>query len=886
MNNHQLYFPPFDIDESAVDVGQKWEEYLRKFNRFLDFQGITCEKRMLNGLLHVAGDAVERIYDNQLDKDVKDKSYAEVTKVLTAHFNPKRSVFYERHVFRTLKQQQDESVLSFVTRLRSAAKHCKFDKTDDEILSAVLTNGTSLWLTKKCIESALKGTDPTLATMMTLASANAISESQAREMVDSEQSEGVNYMSGAKHKRLPSSYTSPRNSYNQDSAPPCRNCGRDARHDTCPAKNLVCHACSKVGHFKSVCQSKNERSQTARHSGREKLRRSIKFVEEASDLEEVTHSFDEYGIFNINVVGSRGKTTKAPLINIVLCGKNTEFVIDTGSSLNIIDKDTFDKLTVKPELRPPICNAYRFDSNKPIKFLGRFVTELETRHGTTRAEIHVLKYTSTSPRLMSYKTANALGLIHVVQNVVNDSTKASLKAKYPNLFSGKIGCLKNFELELFEDKSIKPTRRQHYRIPYHLQPQVEALLNEREQDGLIEKATGPTTWLSACHVVPKKDPSQIRLVIDARPVNKAIIRHRHPTPTLDDIQTAMNGSKIFSKLDFKEGYRQIKLHPNSRHLTTFSTHKGLFRDTRLSPGLSAGAESFQWIVGDVIKDINNVMNVSDDIMVHGKDQASHDKALHELLERLESVGFTANLDKCEFRKKSINFFGVNFSEKGMSPLSNRVEAFQKAARPETASELRSMLASANWSSRFIKNFATIVSPLRELAKPGQTFNWTTEHDRAFDQVKKSFTVNTLAYFNPGWNTEVYSDASPVGLGAILVQVNPQNSSDRVVVAFVSRALSAHEKKYSQVELEALALIFAVERFHAYVYGKRFKLFSDAKAIVFIYGGQGNKSPARIERWGLRLLPYDFEIVHTQGDGNPADYLSRHPISLRDAHYLF
>ena len=99
MNNHQLYFPPFDIDESAVDVGQKWEEYLRKFNRFLDFQGITCEKRMLNGLLHVAGDAVERIYDNQLDKDVKDKSYAEVTKVLTAHFNPKRSVFYERHVF-------------------------------------------------------------------------------------------------------------------------------------------------------------------------------------------------------------------------------------------------------------------------------------------------------------------------------------------------------------------------------------------------------------------------------------------------------------------------------------------------------------------------------------------------------------------------------------------------------------------------------------------------------------------------------------------------------------------------------------------------------------------------------------------------------------------
>jgi len=126
---------------------------------------------------------------------------------------------------------------------------------------------------------------------MTLASANAISESQVREMVDSEQPEGVNYMSGATHKRLPPSYISPRNSYNQESAPPCRNCGRDASHDSCPAKNLVCHACSKVGHFKSVCQSKSERGQVARHSGGEKHRYSIKFVEEASDVEEVTHSF-------------------------------------------------------------------------------------------------------------------------------------------------------------------------------------------------------------------------------------------------------------------------------------------------------------------------------------------------------------------------------------------------------------------------------------------------------------------------------------------------------------------------------------------------------------------------------------------------------------------
>jgi len=888
MNGINTYFPPFDTEESAVDAGQKWEDYVKKYERFVSFQGITDEQRKIDGLLHVAGQAVVSIYDNFDTKKVTStdsdkKGLKEIVALFTEHFTPKRSTIYERHVFRTLKQSPEESVLNFVTRLRTASKYCKFEKVDDEILSAVLSNGTSLWLTKK----ALSGNDePTLASVMKMASTRALADNQAAAMVEPcpDHLEAVNYTRAGQSRsqrppsqatRTPPSYTSPRNSYSQGKL--CGYCGQDSRHETCPAAKATCHGCSKIGHFAKVCKSKKE-------SGAKrpmKSKRSVNFVTEESDEgDDAQETYYEYAL-NINVVNSKAKSSSnVPTTIVRLCGEDTKFTIDTGSSLNIIDKETYDNLFDKPVLSKPICNAFRFDSNKPINFAGRFKTDMETPHGKVAAVVHVLKYVSTAPRLLSYETASALGLVHVVSSVSGNESKDELRQKYPNLFSEKISCIKDYELELFEDKSIRPTRRQHYRIPYHLQPQVEALLNEREQNGLIEKATGPTTWLSACHVVPKKDPSQIRLVIDARPVNKAIVRHRHPTPTLDDIQTAMNGSKVFSKLDFKEGYRQIKLHPNSRHLTTFSTHKGLFRDTRLSPGLSAGAESFQWIVGDVIKDINNVMNVSDDIMIHGKDQASHDKALHELLSRLESVGFTANLAKCEFNTSSIDFFGVNFSKAGMSPLASRVDAFQKASRPETASELRSMLASSNWSSRFIQNFSSIVAPLRELAKPTERFTWTTEHDRAFKQLKKSFTVNTLAYFNPAWHTEVYSDASPVGLGAILVQVNPNDPSDRVVIAFASRALSSHERKYSQVELEALALIFAVERFHAYVYGKRFKLYSDAKAIVFIYGGKGHKSPARIERWGLRLLPYDFEIVHTQGDGNPADYLSRHPVTKR------
>jgi hypothetical protein len=297
-------------------------------------------------------------------------------------------------------------------------------------------------------------------------------------------------------------------------------------------------------------------------------------------------------------------------------------------------------------------------------------------------------------------------------------------------------------------------------------------------------------------VVPKKDTSKVRLVIAARPVNKAIIRHRHIWPTLDDITTRLNGSTVFSKVDFKEGYRQVLLAEKSRHLTVFSTHKGLYRDTRLSPGLNVGAEYFQLIVSEVLKGLEGQMNVSDDIIIYDKDVEEHDKRLHKLLELLESVGFTANLDKCKFRTKEIDFYGVNFSAEDMVP-SARVEAFQQTSAPVTASEVRSLLATVNYSTRFIKNFASIIDPLRDLTKSDSiSYNWLPKHQKAFVNLKAGLTTNKLAFLNPQWHTEVICDASPVGLGAILVQVNPDNPKERVIITFASRTLSKLERKYS------------------------------------------------------------------------------------------
>jgi len=215
-------------------------------------------------------------------------------------------------------------------------------------------------------------------------------------------------------------------------------------------------------------------------------------------------------------------------------GQETVFAVDSGSTLNIINLEEYERMTPKPTLRKPICNAYRFDSKKPINFLGRFKTTLSRNGKSVEAEIHVLKYTSASPNILSYDTGHDLGIISIINSVEEDALQVEMQKHYPELFSGEVGCLKDFELKLYEDKSVKPSKRFHYRIPYHLQEQVAEHLDKNEKRGLIERATGPTSWISASHVVPKRNGG-IRLVIDGRPVNKAIIRHRHITPTLDDI---------------------------------------------------------------------------------------------------------------------------------------------------------------------------------------------------------------------------------------------------------------------------------------------------------------------------------------------------------------
>ena len=353
--------------------------------------------------------------------------------------------------------------------------------------------------------------------------------------------------------------------------------------------------------------------------------------------------------------------------------------------------------------------------------------------------------------------------------------------------------------------------------------------------------------------------------------NQAIIRERHPIPTVEELLYDMNSSRIFSKIDMREGFSQLVLHPNSRSITTFASHVGLFRYKRLNYGTCSAPERYQAEIQRLVQGIPGVANLADDIIVHGADKDEHDSRLVKVLDRLKNAGLTLNGDKCKFGVEELEFVGHKLSAKGIDAASSKVESIVNAGEPQNVSELKSFLGLLNYVSRFILDYSTKTEPLRRLTRKNEKFCFGKEQKEAFKILKQELSSSeTLGYFDLKYPTKVVADASPVGLGAVLVQI--QEDGPRII-SYASRSLTDVEKRYCQTEREALSLVWACERFRAYLLGIQFDLVTDHEPLKTIYGPK-SKPCARIERWVLRLMPYDYRVEYWPGSKNIADCLSR------------
>lgn len=309
----------------------------------------------------------------------------------------------------------------------------------------------------------------------------------------------------------------------------------------------------------------------------------------------------------------------------------------------------------------------------------------------------------------------------------------------------------------------------------------------------------------------------------------------------------------------------------SRPITTFITRKGLYRYTRLMFGIVCAPEMFQKIMEQVLVGCDGCLNYIDDIIIYGETREQLKERTEKVLKRLSEYHVELNTDKCIYEVNELTFLGHKLSANGIAAMPDKVEAIRNFRQPTSAEETRSFLGLVNFVGKFIPDLATITESLRRLTKKDEPFVWQPEQQLAFDKIKESLSSEqALGYYNVNDQTQLYADASPVGLGAVLIQFNEKGPR---VISYASKSLSETEKRYCQTEKEALALVWAVERFHFYLFGRTFELITDHKPLEVIFS-PNSKPCARIERWVLRLQSYQFKVIYKSGKNNIADPLSR------------
>lgn len=429
--------------------------------------------------------------------------------------------------------------------------------------------------------------------------------------------------------------------------------------------------------------------------------------------------------------------------------------------------------------------------------------------------------------------------------------------------------IKGLQVEIPIDKSVVPVCQHPRRPPIALLSKIEDKLTSLLNSDIIEPVVGGCQWVSPL-VTVVKDNGDLRLCVDMRRANAAILRERHIMPTIEDFLPRFTSAKYFSRLDIKEAFHQVELKEESRYITTFITHKGLFQYKRLMYGIVIAPELFQRIMEQILSRCENTVNFIDDILVFGSTENEHDMALKLVLSVLNEHGILLNQEKCLFKVNSLDFLGHTISPDGIKPSNSKVEALQKFRIPNTTEEVRSFLGLVTYVGRFLPNLATITAPLRELIRSGSKFCWGKEQQESFAKLKDLISnVQQLYFFDNTLRTRVIADASPV---AVLVQFEGPTDFQPRPIAYASKSLTATERRYCQTEKEALALVWSVERFAIYLYGRTFELETDHKPLEAIF--QPTSRPcARVERWVLRLQSFSFVIKYRKGSSNVADPLS-------------
>ncbi len=718
----------FDPQEDPANCGKHWEKWIQKFEMYVVAKQIEKDEVKVAQLLLRAG---ESVFDTYMTLKEEADKYADVKKKLTEYYKPMKDSAMAVYVFREEAQKAGETVDTYVTRLKNMANDCEFTDSDSEVRAQVLQKTNN----GKLRREILKHPEWKLADVLKEARAIEASEARATDMERARQvMPGQVQAVGTKPWKQSKPAESDKKGKNCFA---CGGFGHYARDRKCPAKNFQCKRCSAFGHYTERCRSnmsKNsggEKSQNCsegrgrgrgRGLGRGQGRGQSQDNNSANFIDEDSQEDSHYA-FNIGDEGNNSRTATSGEVTIRVGGVTlNDVVIDSGATTNVMSQETWESLKrkkIRADSETTARTLFAYGSQKPLQTVGTIRTQVIVPANQCAGQCEFIVVKGRGKTLMGKQTAEELNLLRVgpqvVNSIVSERCVDDLKNQFKPLFNG-VGLLKGYKMKLHIDDNINPIAQPVRRIPFGLREKVDKKLDELLEQGIIEEVPeGPTGWVSPLVVVPKPG-GDVRVCVDMRRANEAIVRERHPIPTVDELMEELSESTVFSKVDLKWGFHQVELEESSRHITTFCTHRGLYRYRRLMFGLSSAPEKYNKIVRDVLRGCEGVANIADDIIIHGRGIEQHDQRLFRALKKIQDAGMTLNKSKCEFRLRKITFFGHEVTDEGVKPSQDKVEAIINADPPGCASEARSFMGLVQFSAKFIPDLSTVAAPIQEVIK--------------------------------------------------------------------------------------------------------------------------------------------------------------------------
>lgn len=815
-----------------------------------------------------------------------DKSYAEVIKMLTSQFVEKTNVFKERKKFYAAHQADGEKVLDFYNKIQALAVGCEFGANLSEILRDKFVCGLS--------PSAIY--DRLCEEKHTITSEECVKIAQAREAVanDSENCHKIYKKSGRKsmeHKAYnnnkENAYTEPDSNGGKESK--CNACGKGNHNfSLCRYRKYRCKICNAMGHLAVACK---------RHARQNKhnLKENNFLEDDMAAISENDEEVNQLSLFSLELknneefqqgisfnnknndivdksINSCSPNFNSRLFTVTLKVNNIEiiFEVDTGSAISALPLRMFkENFSTKLEKYNPNLKAY---NGEEIKTAGCFQATIEYK-GMLHNVSFVVVDKGCRP-LIGRDIFRKLNF-EINMNMIGNDVIDKLLSEFNSVFNGRLGEYQGDKINLKFKDNAQPIFIKPRPVPFAYKEKLEQELEKLEREGVISKID-TSRWGTPLVTVIKKDGG-LRVCGDySVTVNRHLVDINYPLPRIENLFQALQGGKLFSKIDLSQAYHQLVLDEESSENLAWSTHKGIFRVNRLPYGCKPNTSIFQCIIEKTLLGCNGTGVFVDDIIVTGETEEKHIKNLKAVLEKLKRAGFKANRNKCAFFQNRIQYLGYIIDADGLHKDRSKVNAITSMPNPKTTTEIRAFCGMVNYYSRFMPNLSSVLKPLYDLTGAKEVV-WSTECTEAVEKVKKLITSDIiLAHFDPDKPIVISTDASESGIGACLSHAITDGG--RKPIAFSSRVLSKAERNYSTIDREALAIHFAVKKFEQYVLGKHFSILTDHKPLVAIFGsrkGIPNMAASRLQRWAIYLSNFDFSIRHIPGKENCcADALSR------------